>query len=73
MNWTDKELEEIEDVFATPGWGHIIHDIEETYQNRNTLLNIQSTEEFWQVRGEISQLQWFTNLAAWYEYIKENA
>ncbi len=71
-NLTDKEYEQIMDVFASPGWRLIIRDIEETYDSLDSVLNIQSNDEFQQVKGGLYQLGLFINLKDWYQNAKDN-
>lgn len=71
-NLTDKEFEQVMDVFASPGWQIIINDIDETYQSMNNILNIQSNDDFHEVKGGLLQLNWFKHLKDWYQNAQEN-
>ncbi|NNK13166.1 MAG: hypothetical protein HKP52_02920 [Desulfofustis sp.] len=65
--FTSEQLEQILDVFTSPGWKLIQHDMKLYKKQMDSVINIQTAEELYKLKGEIGSLEWFINLQEWYQ------
>ena len=65
--FTRDQLDQILDVFTSPGWKLIQHDMRLYQKQMDSVLNIQEERELWKLKGELSCLEWFINLKEWYQ------
>lgn len=49
----EKRLEELIDLFATPGWKHLLEDFHEDFEMVNSIHDINSAEELFKNKGKL--------------------
>ncbi len=65
--FTKEQLDAILDVFTTPGWKIIQHDMRLYRKQMDTLEDVKTLEGLLTRKGEIKSLDWFINLKDWYQ------
>ena len=69
----DKErLEAIFDTLPSEGWKCIKSDIEEFYQQINSIENIYTEAELNYRKGELARIGFILNLEDWYQHQYDN-
>ena len=65
--FTKEQIEQIMDVFTTPGWKIIQQDMKLYKKQMDTTEYVQTESELWKLKGELKSLDWFINLKDWYQ------
>lgn len=65
--FSQQQLSAITDVFTTDGWKLIQRDMKLYKKQMDSAVNIESERELWHLKGELNSLEWFINLAEWYQ------
>ena len=65
--FTQEQLDAILDVFTTEGWKIIQHDMKIYQKQLDSVRNLESVEDLYKLKGELSSLEWFINLKEWYQ------
>jgi len=65
--FTREQLDAVLDVFTTPGWKIIHHDMKLYRKQMDSTDNVQTKEELYLLKGELKSLDWFIHLLDWYQ------
>ena len=65
--FSKEQLDAIMDVFTTPGWKIIQHDMRLYFKQMDSVKNLETEKALFERRGELKSLEWFINLNEWYQ------